>query len=75
MTTDEIIKGLESVKTECGKRLGKEFSWICKPIDEAIEALKQGDALKKIRAELLVLDDTLKVIDKYKAESEGQQCR
>ena len=41
MTTEEIIKGLESVKTECGKHLNEGFAWICKPIDEAIEVLKR----------------------------------
>ena len=41
MTTEEIIKGLESVKTECGKHLDEGFAWICKPIDEAIEVLKR----------------------------------
>lgn len=34
---EEIIKGLESVKKECGKRLDEGFAWICQPIDRAIE--------------------------------------
>ena len=41
MTTEEIIKGLESVKTECGKHLNEGFTWICKPINKAIEVLKR----------------------------------
>lgn len=50
MTTEEIIKGLESVKTECGKHLDEGFAWICKPIDEAIEKLKRkpcADAISR----------------------------
>lgn len=37
----EIIKGLESVKKECGTHLDESFAWICEPIDRAIKALEQ----------------------------------
>lgn len=40
MKTEEIIKGLKSVKTECGKHLDEGFAWICEPIDKAIEIVK-----------------------------------
>ena len=46
---EEIIKGLESVKTECGKYLDEGFAWICEPIDMAIKALENYSA---IRAEI-----------------------
>ena len=37
MTKEEIIKGLESVKKECGMHLDESFAWICEPIDGAEE--------------------------------------
>lgn len=40
MTREEIIKGLELVKKECGRYLNESFAWICEPIDIAIEALQ-----------------------------------
>ena len=42
-TNDEIIKRLESVKTECGKHLSEGFAWICQPIDEAIKVLEANE--------------------------------
>lgn len=36
---EEIIKGLESVKKECGEHLNESFAWICEPINKAIKAL------------------------------------
>lgn len=42
MTNDEIIKGLNAVKEECGKHLDESFAWICQPIDAAIEIFKTG---------------------------------
>ena len=56
MTTEEIIKGLESVKTECGKHLNEGFAWICKPIDEAIEKLKREPSMDAVSREA-VLDE------------------
>lgn len=51
MTTEEIIKGLESVKTGCGKHLDEGFAWICKPIDEAIEVLKREPSTDAVSRE------------------------
>lgn len=39
MTYEEIIKGLESVKKECGRYFDESFAWICEPIDGAIELI------------------------------------
>ena len=41
MNNEEIIKGLESVKKECGIHLDESFAWICEPIDKAIEVLSK----------------------------------
>lgn len=54
MTTDKIIKGLESVKTECGKHLDEGFAWICKPIDEAIEVLKREPSTDTVSREAVL---------------------
>ena len=56
MTAEEIIKGLESVKTECGKHLDEGFAWICKPIDEAIKALRRKTSTDAVSREA-VLDE------------------
>ena len=54
MTTEEIIKGLESVKTECGRHLDEGFAWICKPIDEAIEVLKREPCTDAVSREAVI---------------------
>ena len=57
MSKEEIIKGLESVKIECGKHLDESFAWICEPIDRAIELinnedLDQENIFKQLEAEI-----------------------
>jgi len=57
MSKEEIIKGLESVKIECGKHLDESFAWICEPIDKAIELinneeLDQENIFKQLEAEI-----------------------
>ena len=59
MTTEEIIKGLESVKTECGKHLNEGFAWICKPVDEAIEVLKREPSTDMV-SRSKAIEETLK---------------
>lgn len=48
---EDIIKGLESVKEECGKHLDEGFAWICEPIDKAIKALKEMEVTRTIEAD------------------------
>lgn len=48
---EEIIKGLESVKEECGRHLNEGFAWICEPIDKAIKALKKMEATRTIETD------------------------
>ena len=43
---EEIIKGLESVKEECGRHLNEGFAWICEPIDRAIKVLEEMKATR-----------------------------
>ena len=42
MEKEEIIKGLESVKKECGMHLDESFSWICELIDKTIELVNKN---------------------------------
>ena len=84
LNTPEIVDFMldKSVIVDSKIKLHKRLEELCKL---AIKALEQEDVLDKIRAEIADLDDAdydyegyykavtdaVKIIDKYKAESEG----
>ena len=81
MTNSEAIKRLKSIlETDISDDEVLLFTEDYEAIDYAINALKQKPILDKIRDEIVHLHDwafsreeILRIIDKYKAESEGKE--
>lgn len=89
MTNEEAIVVLQKIKPIPHRGDSKSTTHILETIalEMAINALEQEDVLDKIRAEIEQITDTmgvsynqyvskidvLQIIDKYKAESEGEE--
>ena len=83
MTNKEAIETLKVAKSEIEWEYPMDYQIA---LDKAIKALEQESILDKIRAEIddlsyywwednprSVINDVLKIIDKYKVESDGKE--